>query len=142
MSISSTRVWKRYSPPSASIVSRMLMTIVTSGRCRYGDGPRSESRVERCLDEFGEDLAAKVPRVLDAAVKLAVGKGAGAAFAELRIGFRVKHAAAPQPPGVLRALPDRLSAFEDDRAKAHLRKDQGGEQPQGPAPITTGRGPA
>jgi hypothetical protein len=41
----------------------------------------------RCagLDELGQHLAAAMAGVLDLAVELAVGKGAGAAFAELDI---------------------------------------------------------
>ena len=66
------------------------------------------------LDEFGQHLAAQMARVLDLAVELAVGKSAGAAFAELDIGFRRQHAIAPQGPGVLGALAHRLAALQDD----------------------------
>ena len=80
------------------------------------------------LDELGQHLAAVVMRVLDLAVQLAVGERAGAAFAELHIGFRVQLAPPPQAPGVLGALAHHLAALQEDRAKAHLRQDQSGEQ--------------
>ena len=80
------------------------------------------------LDEFGQHLAAQMARVLDLAVELAVGKSAGAAFAELDIGFRVEHRAPPQAPGVLGALAHHLAALQDDGAKTRLRQDQRGEQ--------------
>jgi hypothetical protein len=66
-------------------------------------------------------------RILDLAVKLAVRKGAGAAFAKLDIGFRVEHAFAPQAPGIFRALAHHLAALQDDGAKAHLRQQQARE---------------
>ena len=75
------------------------------------------------LDEFGQYLAAKVVRILDLAVKLAVGERAGATFAELHIRLRIEHALAPQTPGVLRAFTHRLAAFQNDRAKAHLGEE-------------------
>ena len=81
------------------------------------------------LDELVEHLAREVARVADLAVELAVGEGAGAALAELHVGLRVEHAAAPQAPGVLRALAHRLAALEHDRREAHLREDQCREQP-------------
>src|SRR6185369_1837125 len=83
------------------------------------------------LDEFLEHLAAMVLRVLDLAVELAVGEGAGAAFAELDVGIRVQLALAPQAPGVLSPLAHGLAAFDDDRAKTHLGQDQAGEQAAG-----------
>ena len=70
-------------------------------------------------------------RVLDLAVELAVGKGAGAAFAELHVGFGVEHALAPQAPGVLGALAHRLAALQHDRPEAHLRQHQRGEDAAG-----------
>ena len=80
-------------------------------------------------DEFLQHLAAQMMRVLDAGIQLAVGKGAGAAFAELHIAFRVQHTAPPQAPGVAGAFAHQLAAFQDDRPEAHLREDQRGEQP-------------
>ena len=67
-------------------------------------------------------------RVLDLAVELAVGEGAGAAFAELHVRLRVEHALAPQAPGVLGALAHCLAALQDDRPEAHLRQHQAGEE--------------
>ncbi len=83
------------------------------------------------LDELGEEFAGEVPGVLDAAVELAVGEGAGAALAELDVGFGVEDAAAPERPGVAGALADEFAAFEDERAKAHLGEGQGGHQAAG-----------
>jgi hypothetical protein len=47
------------------------------------------------LDEFLQHFAAVVLRILDLAVQLAIGKSAGAAFAELHIRFRIQLALAP-----------------------------------------------
>ena len=80
------------------------------------------------LDELLDHLARQVARVADLAPQLAVGKGAGAALAELDVGFRVEHAAPPQAPGVPGALAHRAAALEHDRTKAHLRQHQRGEQ--------------
>ncbi|MNZ81480.1 hypothetical protein D3C78_1001490 [compost metagenome] len=79
------------------------------------------------LDELLQHLAAEEVGVLDLAVQLAVGEGPGAALAELHVGLGVEHALAPQAPGVLGALAHFLAALEDDRAKAHLRQQQAGE---------------
>ena len=80
------------------------------------------------LDELGEHLARQVPRIADLAPQLAVAEGAGTPFAELHVRCRVEHAAAPQAPGVLRALAHRLAALQHDRPQAHLRQDQRREQ--------------
>jgi len=87
----------------------------------------------RCagLDEFGEHLARAPGRILDLAVELAVGKGTGAALAELDIGFGIELALAPQPPGVLGALAHGLAAFQDQGPEAHLRQQQAGKQAAG-----------
>src|SRR4029078_8963927 len=79
-------------------------------------------------DELGQHLAIAVLVILDAAVELAIGEGAGTAFAELDIGIGVEGRAPPEVPGVLSALTYNLPAFEDDWAKAHLREDQSCEQ--------------
>jgi hypothetical protein len=84
------------------------------------------------LDELGQHLAREVARVADLAPQLAVAEGAGAAFAELHVGLRVQHAAAPQAPGVLGALAHRLAALQHDRPQAHLRQHQRGEDAAGP----------
>ena len=84
------------------------------------------------LDELVQDLAAMMLRVLDLAVELAVGKGPGAAFAELYVGLGVEHVLAPQAPGVLGALAHFLAALENDRLEAHLCEQQAGKDPAGP----------
>eukprot|EP01136_Pigoraptor_vietnamica_P016349 Opistho-1_new@4810 len=97
---------------------------------RFGD---VEDFLRRAgLHELGQHLARQVARVADLAPQLAVREGAGAALAELHIRFGIQHAAAPQPPGVLGALAHRLAAFQHDRAQAHLRQDQRGEDAAGP----------
>ena len=109
--------------------ARMLSTIVTSRKVPMCGLATIEDFGRRAgLDELGQHLAAVVVRVLDLAVELAVGERAGAAFAELHVGFRVEHRPAPQAPGVLGALAHDLAALEDDRPEAHLRQDQAGEQ--------------
>src|SRR6185503_8983195 len=65
------------------------------------------------FDEFREDFAPQETRVFHLAVELAVGERAGAAFAELDIGFGVQHRFAPQAPGVPGALAHGFAAFED-----------------------------
>src|SRR5207245_1661086 len=80
------------------------------------------------LDQFLEHLAAKMTRVPDLAVELAVREGPGAALTELDIGFRIEDAAAPQAPGVLGAFADGLSAVDNDRPETHLGQQQAGEK--------------
>ena len=82
-------------------------------------------------DEFLHHLAAEVARVLDLAVELAVAEGAGAAFAELHVALGRELLAAPQSPGVLRALAHGPAAFEHDGAQAHLGQAQRGEHAAG-----------
>ena len=89
----------------------------------------SSGRARR--DKLGEDLAAQVARLLDPAVKLAVGECSGSAFAELRIAFRHQDTAPPQPPGIARAFTNDAAAFQDERAEAHFRQHQCGEQATG-----------
>ena len=128
----STRCSKRYSPPSASIVSRMLSTIVTSRKVPMcGCASVRISGGAPALTNSVSTLRPRIARILDLAVELAVGEGAGAAFAELHVRFGIEHAAAPQAPGVLGAFAHHLAAIEDDRAEAHLRQDQAGEQAAG-----------
>ena len=123
-----TRLWKRISPPSDSISRAHVLDHADQPEgadVRLGD---VEDFLRRAgLDEFGQHLAAEVARVLDLAVELAVGEGAGAAFAELHVRFRVEHVVAPQSPGVLGAFAHRLAALQHDRPEAHLRQDQRGE---------------
>ena len=80
-----------------------------------------------CMDEFINDLAAQVARVLDLAVELAVREGARTAFAKLHIALRVEDLFAPQAPGVLGAFTHGLAAFEHDGLETHLRQRQGSE---------------
>jgi len=75
-------------------------------------------------DEFLHHLAAQVARVADLAVELAVGKGAGTAFAELHVAFRVELLLAPQAPGVLGAFAHGLAALQHDGLEPHLRQHQ------------------
>jgi hypothetical protein len=79
------------------------------------------------FDKFLEHLAAVVLGVLDLAVELAIGKGAGAALAKLDVRLGVEHLLSPQPPGILRALADGLATLEDDRPEAALRQNQRGK---------------
>ena len=79
------------------------------------------------LNELGEHLAPEVARVFDLAVELAVGESTGATLPELHVRLWVELVFAPQLPGVLGAFAHGLAAFEDDRAKPHLREDQRGE---------------
>ncbi|MGT2494838.1 hypothetical protein ACU4GD_41620 [Cupriavidus basilensis] len=67
-------------------------------------------------------------RILDLAVQLAVGEGAGAALAELHVRLGIEHALAPQAEGVLGALAHFLAALQDDGLEAHLRQDQASQQ--------------
>ena len=94
-----------------------------------GDG--EDFRRRASAHKLGENLAAEMAGVLDAAVELAVGEGAGAALAELHVGFRVEQTFAPQVPRVFGALADGFAAIEDDRAEPHLGEHQGGEQAAG-----------
>jgi hypothetical protein len=83
------------------------------------------------LDELGQHLAAVVFRVLDLAVQLAVGEGAGAAFAELHVRFRVQLALAPEAPGVDRALAHDLAALDDDGRRPICARISAGQQAAG-----------
>ena len=79
-------------------------------------------------DELGQYLAPMVQLVADLAIQFSVGKRARAAFAELHVGFWIQHVLPPQSERIHRTFAHRLAAFEDDRAKAHLRQHQPGEQ--------------
>jgi hypothetical protein len=74
------------------------------------------------LNKLCQHLAAEKARVLDLAVELAIGKGPGAAFAELNIRFGIQHGLAPQTERVFGALAYRLAALEYQRTKSHLRE--------------------
>ena len=129
MRTSTSRVPKRTSPPSRWISVRIFSTTPTRrnvpmcGLAAQADLPGRAGR-----DEFRDDLARQVARVADLAPELAVGKSAGAALAELHVGFGVEHAAPPEAPGVLRPLAHGAAAFDHDRPQAHLREQQRGEQ--------------
>ena len=83
------------------------------------------------LDEFFQNLAAEMARVLDLRIEFAVGECAGAAFAELGVGGGVELGLAPEPERVDRALADDLAAFEDDGVEAHLGEDERCEEAAG-----------
>src|SRR6185369_10058381 len=82
-------------------------------------------------DELGEHFASAVPGVFDLAVELAVRKGAGSAFAELDVRFRIEVPFAPEAEGVDGALADLLAALEDDRPEARLGQEKAGEETAG-----------
>jgi hypothetical protein len=82
--------------------------------------------------EFMHDLAAVELRILDLAVKLAVGEQARPTLAELNVGFGSQDLLAPQPPGVLRAPSHVPPALEHDGPETHLREQQRGKQTAGP----------
>jgi len=84
------------------------------------------------LDELAQHLAAEVAWILHLAVELAVGEGARAALAELRVRLGVEHALPPHAEGVLGPLAHDLAALEDERPEARLREDQSREQPRRP----------
>ncbi|MNL01081.1 hypothetical protein D3C87_1215360 [compost metagenome] len=96
---------------------------------RFGDVQDFFGRAGQ--DELLQHFFAVVLGVFDLAVELAVGEGAGAAFAELYVRFGVQDALAPQAPGVFGAFAHGLAAFQDDGLEAHLRQDQSGEQATG-----------
>ncbi len=130
--MSSTRAEKRYSPPRASILVRMPSTTVTRRKVPIWGLARGQDFLGGAgCDELGEQFAGQVAGILDAAVELAVGEGAGAALAELDVGLGVEDAAAPEAPGVAGALADELAAFEDERAEPHLGEGEGGHQATG-----------
>ena len=81
------------------------------------------------FDELLQHLAPVMFGVFDLAVQLAVGEGAGTAFAELHVGLGVEHVLAPQAPGVLGALAHFGAAFQHDGLESGLGKDQCGENP-------------
>ena len=115
-----------------SISARIFSTTPTSRKVPMcGLATQRISSGAPALTNSSITLRVEVARVADLAAELAVGKGAGAALAELDVGFRIEHAAAPQAPGVLGALAHRAAALEHDRAEAHLRQQQRGEEAAG-----------
>ena len=59
VSMSSTRLWKRISPPSASMVARMFSTMLTSRKVPMCGLLDVQDFCRRAgLDEFGQHLAA------------------------------------------------------------------------------------
>ena len=80
-----------------------------------------------------------VVRILDLAVQLAVGEGAGAAFTELDVGLGVEHALAPQAPGILGALAYFLATLGMIGRKPICASKRPAKMPQGPKPTTIGR---
>ncbi len=73
-------------------------------------------------------LAAVKLGVLDLAVELAIGKGAGAALAELHVRFRREYPAPPQRPGILGALAHACAALDDNRPQTGLGENERSEQ--------------
>ena len=63
-------------------------------------------------------------------IELAVGKGAGAALAELYVGLRVQHAGAPEVFHILLALLHAASPLQQDGLQARPGQHQRGKQPR------------
>ena len=74
------------------------------------------------LNKLMQYFASVKFRIFNLAPQLAIGKGAGTTLPKLHIGFWVKNIFTPQAPGILGTLPHRFSALQDNRLKAHLRK--------------------
>ncbi len=68
--------------------------------------------------------------VFRAGVQLSVGKGSGAALAELYVRFRVERAAVPEGLHLFPALRRGLAAFQNDRAQSRHGKHQCREHPR------------
>ena len=79
------------------------------------------------MNKFMQYLAPIKFGVFNLTPKLAIGKGASAAFAKLHIGFRVQGIFTPQTPGILRAFTHCLTALEHDWLKTHLCQQQSSE---------------
>ena len=94
------------------MLARMCSTILTRRKVPMCGLLTIQDFLRRAgLDELGQHLAAVVVRVLDLAVELAVGKGAGTAFAELHVRFGIEHAScarSPRYPWSVRARPCRV----------------------------------
>ena len=73
-----------------------------------------------------------VAQVLGAGVELAVGKGAGAALAELDIGGQIQLPCAPKAFHVLLSLFHAPAPLQQDGPQARLSQHQGGEEPTRP----------
>ena len=81
-----------------------------------------------CRHQLLKHLAAQMARIAHLAVELAVGKGAGAAFAELGVGLRVERAfALPEAEGIGAAFLHRFAALQQQGLQAHLGQQQGAE---------------
>ncbi len=131
MSISVTWQPKRYSPPSASIVARMLSTIVTSrnvpicGLLTIQDLRRRAGR-----DELGQHLAAEMMRVLDlpnTVCRRRTCRRRPRRTARCYSGFSTQRRHRPQV-SLVRSRTT-LAALQDDRRGNPSAPAQGGEQP-------------
>ncbi len=63
-------------------------------------------------------------RILDLAVELAVREGAGTAFAELHVRFRMQGVLAPEVPSVFRAFAHLATTFQNQWPETRLGEDQ------------------
>ena len=95
------------------------------------------------LTNSSSTLRREVARIADLAPELAVGEGAGAAFAELHVRLRVEDAAPPQAPGVAAcARAPRLPRSRTIGRNPICARTSAAKMPHGPKPTTTGRGRA
>ena len=84
--------------------------------------------------QFLQHLAAVVVGIPHLAVELAVGEGAGAAFPELGIGFRVERCLAfPEAEGVGTAFLHGFAPLQQQGSITHLGQHQGAEIAAGPS---------
>ena len=90
------------------------------------------------IHELAQYLASIVLRILDLAIQLAIRKRTCAAFTELRVRFRIKHAFAPHLECVLRPFTHSLAPFKHNRSKPRLRKDECSKQPRRSHPNHNG----
>ena len=136
-----TLLWKRYSPPRLSMVcAQDFHHRHQPEGADMGMGFGENFFRRAGLDEFGQHLAAQMARILDLAVELAVGESAGAAFAELDIGFRGEHRSCATSAQV--SLVRSRTTLPRSRMmgrKPICARIRAANNPHGPAPITSGR---
>ncbi len=83
-------------------------------------------------DHFFEEPGDAVLTVADLGVEFAVGEGAGAAFAELDVGFGVEGpAAAPEAGDIAGAVAGGFAALEEDGFAAGAGEEEGAEEAAG-----------
>jgi hypothetical protein len=135
-----TRLWKRISPPSDSISRRMCSTMLTSRKVPMCGLRDVEDLLRRAgLDELGRAPCGRDARVLDLAVELAVGEGAGAAFAELHVRFRVEHLLRHSPQVSFVRSRTALPRSRTIGLKPICARTSAAKMPAGPKPTITGR---